>query len=414
MTMTLSNDQAKALLDIKSFLFNDTQKEMILSGNSGSGKSTLVKYVISNLHIYLKPLALMKGEPVVMKPYLTATTNEAATVLSNASGSEARTVHSFFKFKFKKNYQTGELELDTRGGNVYTNALVVIDEASMLSKRMRKEVLKHTGTGTKILYVGDNEQLDAINSECDVFDSGLPEAHLTTNIRQAGNEIAALGLLFRDAVLSGKMPDLPHVDSEHIKYLTGEQFKDLIDEKYAVENYYPDRRILAYTNDRVIEYNKHIRQLQNGCSRYVEGEFLTTNNTITDGSEVVAKNNTDIKIQDITYGEMKGIKGHKVTACGENRAMKGIIPDNMKAAKAAINALAKKKSWNEMFDLQDKILDLRPRFASTVHKSQGGTLNEVYIDLNDIGSMWDIEKKARALYVGITRAKSKVYFYGSL
>ena len=286
----------------------------------------------------------------------------------------------------------------------------------MCSVELREKLVEHVCDKSKILYVGDSEQLETIKSECDVFSSGLTEAHLTTNVRQAGNEIAELGLGFRDAVLTGVLPKLSYQDSEHIKYISGDEFSALVADKFSKANYSSSRKILAYSNNGVIGYNDYIRELQNGCNGFVEDEILTTNNTITSGENVIAKNNEEVRISDISFTEMLGMMGHLVTVWGSERACQGFIPDDPKQAKAKINALAKAKNWGDMFELQDKILDLRPRFASTVHKAQGGTLEEVFIDLNDISSMRSLsaKKKARALYVGITRAKAKVYLYGTL
>tara|TARA_B110000908_G_C10211601_1_gene430546 strand:+ start:189 stop:1436 length:1248 start_codon:yes stop_codon:yes gene_type:complete len=414
--MQLTNDQEDALLTIKSFLLDDSRKEMLLTGNSGSGKSTLVRHLINHLPEFLKPAALLKGYEVRLYPYLSATTNEAATVLSNASNMEAKTVHSLFKFRFQKNYRTGELNLVTKDAKYYSSALIVVDEASMCSTELRESILEHTCNHSKILYVGDSEQLETIKAECDIFSSGLTVANLTTNVRQSGNEIAELGLRFRDAVLTGVLPKLTYQDSEYIKYISGEEFNKLVDDKFSKENYDSSSKILAYSNSRVIEYNNHVRQLQNGCDGYVDGEILTTNNTITSGENVIAKNNENVLITDIERSSMLGMDGYKLRVCGDNNSCYGFIPDDPKHAKKEINNLAKEKRWGEMFDLQDKILDLRPRFASTVHKAQGGTLEEVFIDLNDISSIRSLsaKKKARALYVGITRAKSKVYLYGEL
>jgi exodeoxyribonuclease-5 len=413
--IVLTDDQKDALLQIKAFLLNPKQKEFILSGNSGSGKSTLVKFVVDNLTDFLKPTAVLLGEPLYLKPYLTATTNEAATILSNSSIMEVQTIHKFFKIRFNKNYKTGKLDMKTDNAPFYSNVLLIVDEASMCNTTIRALANDQTGSECKILYVGDNEQLDAVKSQCDIFTSGLPEAHLTTNIRQAGNEIAALGLRFRDAVLDGKMPVLDYKDSKYIKYVDGNEFSDLVDTKFSKKNYMGDSRILAYHNERVTEYNTHIRELQNGCSGFKNGEVLTTNNIITSGEDVIAKNNTSVAISNVNYGQFNGMNGHEMTvSCGE-KSMKGFVPENPKQAKTMINKLARAKEWAQMFELQDKILDLRPRFASTVHKSQGSTLNEVFIDLNDIASGFgSVSSKARALYVGITRAKSKVYLYGSL
>jgi ATP-dependent exoDNAse (exonuclease V) alpha subunit len=413
--MILTNDQEGALLEIKSFLLDPSKKEHILSGNSGSGKSTLVRYVLSNLTEFLKPTKLLLGEALVLTPHLTATTNEAATVLSNSTGTEVLTVHKQFKLRFQNNYSTGKKELITKDCNYFENAFIIVDEASMCNTIIRSVILENTCKNSKILYVGDNQQLDAVNSICNIFTSGLSDSHLTTNVRQAGNEIAALGLRFRDAVLSGVMPTLDYISTDYVKYIDGSELQELIKERFNKDSFDSTRRILAYSNERVIEYNNYIRELQNGCAGFKDGEILTTNNTITSNNNVIAKNNTDVTISNIKYCDHHGMKGYKMTASQMNKSISGFVPDDKKLAKKAINAFAKNKDWKNMFGLQDSILDLRPRFSSTVHKAQGGTLDEVYIDLDDIGSEYGTTKsKARALYVAITRAKNKVYFYGSL
>ncbi len=421
MSIKLTSDQEASLIDIKGFLFNENKKEFILTGGSGSGKSTLVRYIVDNLPEYMKPIQLLRGEDCTLMPHLTATTNEAATVLSDASDMEASTVHSFFKFRFNRNYKTGNLDLVTKHGVPRTNVLLIIDEAFMLTKEMRQHVLGFTCNDSKILYVGDSEQLDAIGDECDVDKVGIGITKLITNMRQGGDEdtrieIANLGILFRDAVISGVMPTLDYIDSKHIKYLDGPAFQNKIDDSFSADNYKSDKRILAFTNDRVIEYNTYVRELQNGSDGYKEGEILTSNNAITEGQEIIAKNNSEVKITHVRNGSDYGLDGVLVTATGlGGKSTAGIIPNSIKAAKSLINKYAKNKQWSEMFALQDKILDLRPRFASTVYKAQGGTLDEVYIDLNDITSNCrNTKKKARALYVAITRAKSMVYLYGEL
>jgi exodeoxyribonuclease-5 len=414
--IVLTEDQEGALLAIKSFLLDADQKEFVLSGNSGSGKSTLIKYLLLNLEEFLKPAQLLLGEPLTLRPYLTATTNEAATVLSNSTGEVASTVHKAFKMHFKQNYQTGKLDLMTTNAQKLWNSLVVVDEASMCNTLLRRAINEHTCEKSKILYVGDNQQLAAVNSKCDIFTSGLSGAHLTTNVRQAGNEIAALGLRFKDAVIDGNMPELDGVSTEHIKYVNGAEFKELVENRFHIDNYIGDRRILAYHNSTVIEYNDFIRELQNGFIGYREDEYLVTNNTISKGETTIAKNNEEVQINSISRtSDYLGMEGHTMDVIGSGGVTTGFVPDNPRQAKRIINQYKKDKDWSNMFKVQDYILDLRPRFASTVHKAQGGTLSEVYIDLNDIGSSnAGVRGKARALYVAITRAKDRVYLYGSL
>ena len=48
----------------------------------------------------------------------------------------------------------------------------------------------------------------------------------------------------------------------------------------------------------------------------------------------------------------------------------------------------------------------------TTHKSQGKTIETVYVHAQDIKSSWDNELVRRLLYVAISRAAKKVVIYG--
>ena len=82
------------------------------------------------------------------------------------------------------------------------------------------------------------------------------------------------------------------------------------------------------------------------------------------------------------------------------------------------NALKKyykgQKNWNRYYYLHEKFPDLRPRDASTMHKSQGSTYDRVFIDLGNLSSCHNPDVAARLLYVSASRAKQHVILYGDL
>ena len=73
-----------------------------------------------------------------------------------------------------------------------------------------------------------------------------------------------------------------------------------------------------------------------------------------------------------------------------------------------------RKNWYLYFKLKNEVMDLRFPYASTIHKSQGSTFDEVLIDLGSFRVCDDPETAARLLYVAVSRAKNKVFFYGKL
>jgi ATP-dependent exoDNAse (exonuclease V) alpha subunit len=76
--------------------------------------------------------------------------------------------------------------------------------------------------------------------------------------------------------------------------------------------------------------------------------------------------------------------------------------------------LFKQKKYKEYFSIKNSWTDLRTLGAQTIHKSQGSTYREVFLDLDDISRNNKWHDIARLMYVGLTRATDKVYLYGNL
>jgi len=413
MTIKLTTDQSSALAEIRAFLMGN-EKEFLLTGGSGSGKSTLMSHVLSSMEKFESmAVALDPNHNKLYEYHCCATTNEAAKILSEKTGYGAETVFKKFKLFLSKNYKTGNLDINTSKAIYYNQCLLLIDEVSMLSDHLREVLNTLTSNSCKIIYLGDKEQLDAVKAKCTVFDEGLPSAHLTTNNRN-NNDIGELGLLFKDAVISGKLPVLNGIDTDQIKYVNGDQFRDLIERDFDLLQEVDDKRIITYTNERAIEYNNFIRAHHNKGG-YIEGEQLFTNEAIMSEGTTIAPNNALVTIKEVTNdATYQGLSGTNIKIEYSGNTARGFIPNDAKAAKKVLKELSKAKAWSDFFNMQEVIFDLRPRFASTSHKTQGSTLKTVYVDLNDIATCYSVKTIARLLYVGITRATDRVYLYGSL
>ncbi|MCL4558600.1 MAG: ATP-dependent RecD-like DNA helicase [Deltaproteobacteria bacterium] len=146
-------------------------KVMVVTGGPGTGKTTLINSII---RIYNR-----LGQEVV----LAAPTGRAAKRMSEATGSEAKTIHRLLEFspkdsKFKRDDQN-PLEAD----------LVVIDEASMVDTVLMHHFLKAVPKNATLILVGDVDQLPSVgagNVLKDIIDSGcIPTVRLTEIFRQA-------------------------------------------------------------------------------------------------------------------------------------------------------------------------------------------------------------------------------------
>jgi ATP-dependent exoDNAse (exonuclease V) alpha subunit len=68
-----------------------------------------------------------------------------------------------------------------------------------------------------------------------------------------------------------------------------------------------------------------------------------------------------------------------------------------------------KQGWLNFYSIKNSLADLRPPFAGTTHKAQGGTFPAVFIDKININKCRDEATRARLFYVALTRASKNVY-----
>lgn len=66
--------------------------------------------------------------------------------------------------------------------------------------------------------------------------------------------------------------------------------------------------------------------------------------------------------------------------------------------------------WKKFFILKEEYADLKYIHASTIHKSQGSTYKNVYLDLSTLIKLSHEEKELayRLMYVAVTRASENI------
>ncbi|MGE5374575.1 MAG: ATP-dependent RecD-like DNA helicase [Bacteroidota bacterium] len=149
-----------------------THPVSILTGGPGTGKTTCLKALITTL------------EDQGITYALASPTGRAAKRLSEATGRPARTIHRLLEYSpvegFKHNDEN-QLALD----------FLVVDEASMLDLLLANNLLKAVRPGTRVLLVGDVDQLPSVGAGDvlrDLIDSRIvPVTRLNTIFRQAAH-----------------------------------------------------------------------------------------------------------------------------------------------------------------------------------------------------------------------------------
>lgn len=158
----------------------------VITGGPGTGKTTAIRGLISLF------------EDMGKKVVLAAPTGRAAKRMSDLSGFEAKTIHRLLGYSMGRGYRNKKFDTD----------VLVIDEASMLEQVMFRHLLNALNENTKIVLVGDTNQLPSIGAGDvlnQLMDSGVvPVVRLTENFRQkTGSQIA----LTAENIKSGISPE---------------------------------------------------------------------------------------------------------------------------------------------------------------------------------------------------------------
>ncbi len=146
----------------------------VITGGPGTGKTTSIRCIIS--------LMSRVGEVV-----LTAPTGRAAKRMSEATGCPAKTIHRLLEFSGEDGYFAKDED------DPIDAEMIIVDEMSMVDIFLMQNLLKAVRPGTKLVMVGDADQLPSVgagNVLKDLIDSGvLPVVRLTEIFRQAGESM---------------------------------------------------------------------------------------------------------------------------------------------------------------------------------------------------------------------------------
>ena len=410
--LVLTPDQEQAKAAFVSFLLDPLSPIWVLEGFAGCGKSTLVKHLLQELPQVIKMVRLLDPHAPDWNVELTATTNKAAEALRHVTGQETSTIHSFLGLKVHTDFHTGETELVATTQAVFDNALLFIDEASYIDSDLLEHICQRL-KGSKVVFIGDPAQLTPVKSKgAPVFLAKFPTSRLTTVVRQAeGNPIIDLATAFRQTVLDGRFFSFSP-DNYHIQHLDDDAFDRMLQAEFGREDWrYHDSKVLAWTNQRVINYNKAIHEFVSGDPHLQVGDYAVCNHYIQVGRNTIK---TDQLVEVSEIGPQVSLyqcTGHWMLLDGRIRVF---APQHRAEVTARLSKAKKDGDTKAVRVITQEWIDLRAAYSCTVNKAQGSTFNKVFIDLNDIRRCRIPDQLARMLYVAVSRARDHVYFTGDL
>ncbi len=155
-----------------------SQGVTILTGGPGTGKTTVIKGLISIF------------EKLGFKIALAAPTGRAAKRMSETTGCEAKTVHRLLEMEYKDDFEPKFVRCETCR---LDENLFILDEASMMDVVLTEAFLKAVKPGSRIVFIGDRDQLPSVgagNILADLIDSEcFNTVSLTDIFRQSENSL---------------------------------------------------------------------------------------------------------------------------------------------------------------------------------------------------------------------------------
>lgn len=170
-SIELSDKQKDAILAV------NENNVCIITGGPGTGKTTIIKSIID--------LYEEQGKKVV----LCAPTGRAAKRMTEATGKEAKTLHRLLEIG--KIEEEGSIQSTDYDATPIDADVIIVDEVSMVDVFLMNYLLKAIYKGTKLILVGDVDQLPSVGPGSvlqDIINSNVVKTiHLDKIFRQAAH-----------------------------------------------------------------------------------------------------------------------------------------------------------------------------------------------------------------------------------
>lgn len=375
-------DKAKNIKYIKNFkselakaeenekiILSEEQKEAIkavnennvcvITGGPGTGKTTIIKSIIK---IY---------EARKMKVVLCAPTGRAAKRMQEQTGKEATTIHRLLEIR--KLDDENFINLDYPITPIDAD-VVIIDEMSMVDMFLMNHILKAIYLGTKLILVGDIDQLPSVgpgNVLQDIIESNsittielnkifrqAARSKIITNAHRVNNGETFIGLEEKD-----KLDDFFYINETSQEKM----LQDVLSlctgrlKKYGNYDFFKNIQVLTPTKKGMLGTRELNKQLQNVLNPKANIEKQNGDRVFRIGDRVMqVKNNYDIYWERKTNELLEAGSG---IFNGELGIITG-IDDVNKQLEVCFDD--EKTVWYDYTNLDE----LEHSYSITIHKSQ--------------------------------------------
>lgn len=421
----LNPQQAEALKQLEEFV-QSREKLYLLTGYAGTGKTTLLQALLKRLR--------EKGDR--RRVVFTAFSNKATKVLERMAAQweleiDCMTCCKLLGLRPEIDSASGKqvFKPDPDSENhIDRYQLVVVDEASMINEELWylltfsvSDLLKRI----QLLFVGDVAQLPPIGeSESRVFTQVYQRSDLTDVVR-FGGAIALLAESIRNQLDSAQLPNFVTAANgdrtEGVIVTARREWERLLVRAFQSESYQKDPdyvRAVAYTNRRVDGLNRMVRDALHGQGqpRFVEGDRLVASTPYVIGDSVILQTSSECEV--LKVGEGKEGPWHVwllnvFTDDNRFRSLSVLHELSQPDYARLLGLYAQEKRWQEFWDLKNAFADLNYAYCLTIHKSQGSTFQNVFVDVPNALINRNIRERNQLLYVATTRAARRLFLYQS-
>jgi exodeoxyribonuclease V alpha subunit len=369
---------------------------VIITGGPGTGKTTIIKCILDIFKQLDYEIALA------------APTGRAAKRMSEATGFEAKTIHRMLEFGYSENEE--EQTFDRNEENPLEKDVVIVDEASMIDVLLMNHLLKAINLGTRLILVGDINQLPSVgpgNVLKDIMDSKAVSVVVLSKIfRQAQESMIVVNA---HRINNGEMPIVNDKEKDFyfISCNTGDKVrKTILDicthrlKNYNGYDFFEDIQVVTPMKKGAAGINELNKLLQmnlnppSSCKE--ERTFMST--VYREGDKVMQiKNNYNIQWIDLkTQEEGQGVFNGDI----------GRIKKINQIDKTATVVFDDDRQVVYGFEQMDELI---LSYAITVHKSQGSEFKVVVMPVFQGPRML---LNRNLLYTAITRGKELVILVG--
>ena len=417
----LNAQQQDALVLMEAFIASD-ERLFLLTGYAGTGKTTLLQALITRLRDV--------GDR--RKVVFTALSNKATKVLAEMAyrwslNVDCMTCCRLLGLQPTIDKETGVQKFTRdrkKKGLIHYYKLVVVDECSMINEEMWMllvDAISRLDANTQLLFVGDPAQLPPVNEARSLCFEQIIQRYDLTEVMRYGGAIGLLADTIRKNLDSPRLPtyqnDLTTDQTEGIVVVPSDQWQTLIHRAFSSESYIanPDQvRVLAYTNRRVNALNDSIRQSIYGdhLSRFVIGERLTANTPCLEGDTIILQTSQECEVLDINWGRSDKWQVWFLdveTELGDFYRLRVLHECEQAKFEKELKILAEARQWKAFWDLKQFFHDLNYSYCLTVHKSQGSTFQDVFIDVPNLQQNRKVSERNQLHYVALTRAAKRVF-----